>query len=63
VAVRVKNGINGYSAGNYQIMNEESTGGMFFSTENYKLFNKESARGMAIPLGITSSRTRNLQEE
>jgi hypothetical protein len=52
VAVRCKYGLNGYSAGNYQLKDEESTGGMVIPPGITSSWTK-------YPPGITSSWTRN----
>jgi hypothetical protein len=48
---------------NHQLMDKESTGGVANSARNHQLMDEESTGGVAIPPGITSSWTRNPQEE
>jgi hypothetical protein len=52
-------GINGDSAGNNHIKNEESITGIFYFAGNYQLIDKESTGRMAISPRIASSETRN----
>jgi hypothetical protein len=64
VGVGVRNWINGNSGRNYQLMDEESTGGMVdYSAGNYQFMDEESTGRMVIPPGIISSGTRNRPEE
>jgi hypothetical protein len=56
-------GINGDSAGNYHLMNEESNRGIIIPPKKNQLMDEESNCRMFIPPEIISSETRTPSEE